>query len=265
MEVNVIQEFGLNICPLPLTELVDFLDVSISKNQIPIIISGLNAYAIVQSKSDKIYHDYLVNSSVVNIDGISVVLALRFLGYPIKERVSCPDLFYELINLALKQKYSIYLIGSKPEIISEAASNLQTRYPELQIVGFETGYYDSNKEKEIVADIKAKKPKMLFLGMPSPKKEAFAFKYAKELNIPLTLGVGGLFDIEAGLIKRAPFQFQRLGMEWFYRFLQEPARMWRRYLIGNFKFIMLVVKEKFRGRGIRQDKLGKQKDLSQRS
>jgi N-acetylglucosaminyldiphosphoundecaprenol N-acetyl-beta-D-mannosaminyltransferase len=248
MNINEIQEFGLNICPLPMSELVEHLDESLAKNQSPVLISGVNAYAIVQSSEDKIYHDYLLKSSIVNIDGVSVVLALRFLGHSVKERVSCPDLFHELVKLAQKRQYSIYLLGSKYEVVSEAARNLKVRYPGLQIAGFDSGFFDAEKEREIVKDLKEKKPKMLFLGMPSPKKEAFAFRYTEELEIPLMLGVGGLFDIEAGMIKRAPLWIQRIGMEWFYRFIQEPRRMWRRYLIGNFRFILLVLKERLSGK-----------------
>ena len=246
MGINSIQAFSLNICPLPLSELVDYLDDSLVNNQKPVLISGVNAYAIVQSAKDKRYHDLLVDSTVVNIDGISVVMALRFLGHKVKERVSCPDLFHELVTLAQKRNYSIYLVGSKYEIVSSAVSNLQKRYPELQITGYDSGYYDAEKEKEIISDIASKKPKMLFLGMPSPKKEEFAFKCAEQYNIPLILGVGGLIDIEAGVIKRAPLWCQKIGMEWFYRFAQEPKRMWRRYLIGNLEFIWLVIREKFK-------------------
>jgi N-acetylglucosaminyldiphosphoundecaprenol N-acetyl-beta-D-mannosaminyltransferase len=246
MNFNEIKEFGIKICPLSMAELVNFLEESLASNQSPILISGVNAYAIVQASEDKTYHDYLLNSTVINIDGISVVLALRFLGHSVKERVSCPDLFHELVKLALKKQYSIYLLGSKYEIVSEAARNLQIRYPGLKVAGFEAGFFDAEKEKEIVKDIKLNKPKMLFLGMPSPKKEAFAFRNTEELNIPLMLGVGGLFDIEAGMIKRAPLWIQRMGLEWFYRFIQEPRRMWRRYLIGNIRFILLVLREKIR-------------------
>jgi N-acetylglucosaminyldiphosphoundecaprenol N-acetyl-beta-D-mannosaminyltransferase len=253
MNVNEVKEFGLNICSLRMTELVDYLDKSLTENHKPILISGVNAYAIVQSYEDKIYHDYLLNSGVVNIDGISVVMALRFLGHNVKERVSCPDLFHELVKLAQKNQYSIYLIGSKYEIVSEAARNLQLRYPGLQVAGYESGFFDEEKEVKLAEDLNLKKPKMVFLGMPSPKKEAFAFRYAEKLNIPLILGVGGLFDIEAGMIKRAPLWTQRIGMEWFYRFIQEPRRMWRRYLIGNLRFISLVLRERIRGKGKRTD------------
>jgi N-acetylglucosaminyldiphosphoundecaprenol N-acetyl-beta-D-mannosaminyltransferase len=253
MNVNEIKEFGINICPLPMAELVNYLDESLAGNKSPIMISGVNAYAIVQASEDKIYHDYLLRSGVVNIDGVSVVLALRFLGHSVKERVSCPDLFHELVKLAQKKQYSIYLLGSKYEIVSEAARNLQVRYPGLEVAGFDSGFFDAEREKEIVKDLKLKKPKMLFLGMPSPKKEAFAFRNTEELNIPLMLGVGGLFDIEAGIIKRAPLWIQRIGMEWFYRFIQEPRRMWRRYLIGNIRFILLVLRERVRGKSKRTE------------
>ena len=246
MGINSIEAFSLNICPLPLSELIEYLDISLINHQKPVVISGVNAYAIVQSAKDKIYRDYLLDSTIVNIDGISVVMALRFLGHKVKERVSCPDLFHELVSLAQKRNYSIYLVGSKPGIVSSAVRNLQERYPELKIAGFDSGYYDAEGENKIIADIVLKKPEMLFLGMPSPRKEAFAFKCAEQYSIPLILGIGGLIDIEAGVIKRAPLWCQKIGMEWFFRFAQEPKRMWRRYLIGNLEFIWLVLRERFK-------------------
>ena len=246
MEINCVKQFNLNICTLQLSELVDAINQSINYETKPLIISGVNAYAIVTSKKDTVYRDYLNNSDIINIDGFSIVIALRFLGYQIKERSSCPDLFHKLLELAELKKYCVYFLGAQKFIVDKAAENLKKRYPALKIVGIRSGYFNEDEENEIVTDILDKRPTMLFLGMSSPKKDAFAYKYSKKFNVPIILGVGGVFDIEAGTIKRSPIWFQKNGMEWLFRLIQEPRRMWKRYLIGNIEFIYLVLIEKYR-------------------
>lgn len=116
-------------------------------------------------------------------------------------------------------------------------------YPYLQIAGYRNGYFNFDQEEEIVNNIKKSKPNMLFLGISSPKKEIFIDKYSKTLNIPFTMGVGGSFDIVAGITKRAPKWMQNCGLEWFYRLCQEPQRMWKRYLVTNTLFGFLALKE----------------------
>ena len=111
-------------------------------------------------------------------------------------------------------------------------------------IGFHDGFFKEDEETEIVELINKSKPNILFLGLPSPKKEFFVEKYKTQLNVNYVLGVGGFFDILAGAIKRAPVWMQKVGLEWFYRFLQEPKRLFRRYFVGNIVFLRLVILEK---------------------
>ena len=114
----------------------------------------------------------------------------------------------------------------------------------MKISGFRDGFFKEDEEPGIVELINTSKPHILFLGLPSPKKEFFVEKYKTQLKVNYILGVGGYFDILAGTIKRAPVWMQKIGLEWFYRFLQEPKRLFRRYFVGNMIFLRLVILER---------------------
>ena len=121
--------------------------------------------------------------------------------------------------------------------------NLQ-QYPNLQIVGVRNGYFNPEDEEKMVEEMSASGADMMFVAFSSPKKEFWVNKYLKELRIPFVMGVGGSFDVVAGVTDRAPKWMQDHGMEWFYRFIQEPGRMWNRYIVGNWKFVLYTYKVK---------------------
>jgi N-acetylglucosaminyldiphosphoundecaprenol N-acetyl-beta-D-mannosaminyltransferase len=116
----------------------------------------------------------------------------------------------------------------------------------LRIVGSRDGYFTDDEAAEVAADIRACGADMLFLGITSPKKEIFLGRYSDELSVPVLHGVGGSFDVLAGMTRRAPERWQKMGMEWAYRLLQEPRRMWRRYLITNSAFVAMTLQELMR-------------------
>ena len=113
----------------------------------------------------------------------------------------------------------------------------EKQYPKLQIVGYRNGYFTEDDEPQIVADMAASGADMMFVAFSTPKKEYWVNKYINQLNIPFVMGVGGSFDVVAGVTDRAPKWMQNHGMEWFYRFIQEPKRLWNRYMVGNRKFV----------------------------
>lgn len=120
-------------------------------------------------------------------------------------------------------------------------------FGELKVIaGYRNGYFEKNEEKQIAEDIADSGADILFVAMSSPQKEIFVNKYKKLMNVPFVMGVGGSFDVVAGKTKRAPLWMQKAGLEWFYRFIQEPRRMWKRYLVGNSKFIWMVIKERIK-------------------
>lgn len=235
---------GIGINTFTMREYLEIIEKSILERDETIVQTGLNAYAIVCIQKDGILRETVNKSSLVNIDGMPVAWALKFMGHKEITKVSCPDIFDELIKLAAEKHYKPFFLGTTPEILEMAINRLTVEYPELEIAGSHHGFFDESESGQIAEMIKNSKADMLFLGMTSPKKEIFSEQYAQFMEVPYIFGVGGVFDILAGQIKRAPRWMQNSGLEWMYRFIQEPKRMWKRYLIGNLQFIYYVLKEK---------------------
>ena len=181
---------------------------------------------------------------LINADGISILWAAKVLGLPIKERVTGIDLFLNLVKVASEKGYKIYLFGAKEEVVRKVKKVFEEEYPTLQIVGYRNGYFTEEDEPEIVKNMAESGADMMFVAFSSPKKEYWINKYINQLNIPFVMGVGGSFDVVAGVTERAPKWVQIRGFEWLYRLVQEPRRMWRRYVIGNAQFIGYTVKAK---------------------
>ncbi len=179
---------------------------------------------------------------LINADGASIVWAAKKLGVPLTERVAGIDLFLNLVKLAAEKGYKIYLFGAKEEVVQKVKKIFQDQYPNLQIVGVRNGYFTEADEPQIVADMAASGADMMFVAFSSPKKEFWVNKYLNDLHIPFVMGVGGSFDVVAGVTDRAPKWMQDHGLEWFYRFIQEPRRLWNRYIVGNWKFVAYTYK-----------------------
>ena len=240
-----IKIFDIKINPFTKKEFLSVIETEI-KNGGKIIQNGINAASVNELVTNPDLLNAYQHSDLINIDGMSIVWALRFLGYTVPERVACPDLANDIMRIAEKNSYKLFLFGASEKSLGMSLQNLQHRFPKLEIVGFRNGYYKLADEDAIVNLINSANPDILFIGLPSPAKELFMEKYKSSLNVKYTLGVGGYFDILAGKTKRAPEWMQYRGLEWFYRFIQEPKRMWRRYMVGNFKFVQLILKEKFK-------------------
>ena len=240
-----IKIFNIKTHVLYKKEFVDIIKSNLKEGN-QIVQNGVNAASIIGLANNKELIKAYNNSDLINIDGMSMVWALRFLGYSVPERVACPDLANDVLTLAEIENYSIFLFGAKEESLSQSIKNLKNSFPKLNVAGHRNGYYQASEELAIVEMINNSNPDILLLGMPSPKKELFVEKYKNQLQVKYFFGVGGFFDILSGKIKRAPLWMQKGGLEWVYRFMQEPRRMWSRYIIGNIKFIILVLNEKWR-------------------
>jgi N-acetylglucosaminyldiphosphoundecaprenol N-acetyl-beta-D-mannosaminyltransferase len=210
------------------------------------MVGVLNAAKMVNLGKDTALRESLLECDMLLADGQAVVWAGNLLGYPLPERVAGIDLFTSLLELADDEQLSVYLLGAKADVLATLVDVLNARYPGLRIAGSHHGYFDSAEGEEIAREIRDSGADMLFLGMPSPRKENFLRQWDDMLGVPIRHGVGGSFDVLAGLTKRAPERWQRAGMEWAYRLLQEPRRMWRRYLTTNTVFLLMVARERIR-------------------
>lgn len=248
-EIRKVNILGVPIDSLNMQETVDVVN-EVIKEKKSIQHVAVNAYTLVSAQKDKELKEAIVLSDLVSADGQSVVWASKFLSTPLPQRVPAPDLMSNLIELAAKEKYKIFLLGTTQEIVNRLAEQYIQDYGEDIIGGFRNGYFDVDDEEAIVNTIAQSNSSMLFVAISSPKKELFLNKYKDRLNVPFVMGVGGAFDVLTGKIKRAPMWMQKLGLEWLYRFLQEPRRMWKRYLLGNILFICYVIKQKIYGLNI---------------
>jgi len=215
----------------------------LSKQQVQHVV--VNAGKLVSMQKDEQLKKSVIESDIINADGQSVVWASRFLGKPLPERVAGIDLMINLVELAAKNNYKIFLLGAKEEIVAKVAKKYSEQYSSAIIAGYRNGYYKPEEEMMIAQQIADSKADMLFVAITSPKKEIFLNKFKEIIKTPFIMGVGGSFDVIAGFTKRAPLWMQNIGLEWFYRLIQEPRRMWKRYLVGNTKFIWLVLRNKF--------------------
>ena len=224
-------------------ESIDYVE-RIIKERIPTQHVVINALKINLMEADPKLAEIVNACPLINADGASVVWAAKRLGIPLKERVTGCDMFQNLVRVAADKGYKIFLFGAKEEVVTKVKSIYEKQYPGIQIVGYRNGYFTEKDEPEIVKQMHDSGADMMFVAFSSPKKEYWVNKYLNEIGIPFVMGVGGSFDIVAGVTERAPKWFQEHGLEWFYRFIQEPKRMWKRYIIGNTKFVALTYKYK---------------------
>ncbi|AWB94025.1 glycosyltransferase [Aeromicrobium chenweiae] len=226
-------------------EVVDLADLAVRSRR-RLLIGVVNAAKIVHLRSDPLLRESLLECDVLLADGQSVVWASRVLGQPLPERVAGIDLFEQLLGLADRDHRSVYLLGARPSVLRAVEDAVERRWPGVRVVGSRDGYFDAGDSDEVAATIASSGADMLFIAMPSPKKEIFLGTHGATLGVPVLHGVGGSFDVVGGITKRAPERWQRWGMEWLYRVLQEPGRLWRRYLTTNTAFVVLLVRERLR-------------------
>jgi N-acetylglucosaminyldiphosphoundecaprenol N-acetyl-beta-D-mannosaminyltransferase len=178
---------------------------------------------------------------MVSPDGVAVVWASRLLGRPLSERVNGTDLMERLVEIAAEDGHSVFFLGARPEVVTATTATFKARHPDLIVAGYHHGYWKD--DEDMVTQIRATRPDYLFVGIPSPKKEFWLQANLHELKVPVTMGVGGSFDVIAGRYRRAPRWAREGGLEWLWRLAQEPRRMWKRYLFGNSRFLAIILRE----------------------
>lgn len=238
--------FGIPISCLSMRDTIKFVENAIKEKK-HIHHSVVNAGKIVMMQNDNKLKKSVIEADIINADGQAVVWAANLLGHNIPERVAGIDLMEKLIEMSCMNNYKCYFLGSRENVVQKLVSIYKKKYSEKIIAGYRNGYFVEEEEESIAKKISESGANILFVAITSPKKEIFLNNYKSQLkNINLIMGVGGSFDVITGKISRAPLWMQNIGMEWFFRFVQEPRRMWKRYLVGNSKFIWMVFKELIR-------------------
>ncbi len=205
-----------------------------------------NVDHIVQLEKNEKLREAYQKAALVLTDGQPLIWISKLLKCPIKEKISGSDLFPHLCERSAQKGWRVYLLGAAPGVARKAAENLRGRYPGLQIVGTSSPAYgfekDEQQKQKIWSDIRRARPDILIMAFGTPKQELFLLESRKELEGILAFGLGASLDFMAGTAKRAPLWMQRCGLEWLYRLLREPRRLYRRYLIQDSKIVSIVWK-----------------------
>ena len=244
--MNVIKIWGIKFNPMRVDDFINVIEQKIKLNSYPIHISGVNPETVVQAQKITILKTAINESDLVNIDNNFLVLILRLSGYNIPCRVATPDLFEALLSYADKNHYRVFILGSKKEILNKAIEKIRSDYSNIEIRGHD-GYFDIEKERIIIDEIKKFMPEMIFISMPTPYKETFILKHKNEINAKVFLGIGGAVDAKAGLIKRPSPFFRKMGLEGLYRIIQSPFNHGRRALKCYPEFLKIVMDYKRNG------------------
>ncbi|RYU46115.1 glycosyltransferase [Aliivibrio finisterrensis] len=207
----------------------------------------VNVAKIVNMQKDPVLAESVKACDVINIDGMGVVFGARFLGHDVPERVAGVDLFHELLKMSAKRDFPVFLLGATDDVVTTTSTKVKSLYSDLNVAGFNDGYFWDDEEA-VVNKIRESGAKLLFVAITSPKKENFINKWQDKLGVDFVMGVGGTFDVVAGKVNRAPKWMQNAGLEWLYRVIQEPRRMWKRYLVTNSTFAWLLFKAKINGK-----------------
>jgi N-acetylglucosaminyldiphosphoundecaprenol N-acetyl-beta-D-mannosaminyltransferase len=242
--IEKINILGVHFSNLDGPELIGLLDgriTEVKKTQVCFVPTN----SILAARKSKFVMDVYNSADVVMCDGVPVQWASRMLGTPLKQRLTGFDFFPHFIQHCAEKKYSVYFLGAKEGVAKQLATQYQSRYPGIRVAGYYTppfaAAFSDDQNKAMLSAINAAKPDVLFVSLTAPKQDIWIHQQLEHLNVKLAIGVGAAFDSEAGSLKRAPIFMQQMGLEWFYRFLQEPGRMFRRYFIEAPVFVPLVM------------------------
>jgi N-acetylglucosaminyldiphosphoundecaprenol N-acetyl-beta-D-mannosaminyltransferase len=202
-----------------------------------------NAGVLCMMRRDPELRQACQSGDLIVADGMAVVWALRLARTPVPERVTGVDLMARLLEAGARRGLRIFFLGAREEVIRAVADSCGRKYPGLVVAGYRNGFFSTADHPALVEQIRENRPHVLFVGMPSPFKEVFLERHRARLEVPILMGVGGSFDVLAGYVARAPPLLRRVGMEWSWRLLMEPRKMWKRYLTTNTEFLWTAGRE----------------------
>lgn len=215
-----------------------------------VLITTINAHCYNISLTDNYYQESLLNSDVLIPDGISIVFALRWLTGKKIKKIAGADLFYYELDRLNQICGKCFFLGSNAETLIKIKSKIHRDYPKVKVQTYSPPYkpeFSNDDNFKMLEAINSFQPDVLMIGMTAPKQEKWAYQHFNQLQVGHICCIGAVFDFYAGTVNRAPQWMIKMGLEWFYRLIKEPRRMWRRYLAGNILFIWYVIKEKWNG------------------
>ena len=231
--LNRVDVLGVQVDRVSMNEALSIIEKYIEKRHPQLIVTA-NAEMVMSAQRNAVFRDIMNKAGLVLPDGAGVVWASRVYGTPVPERVAGYDTVQKLLALSANKGYKIFCLGASPGIAAAAIDEAKKKYPELQCVGVQDGYFDNAIEAELISKIAAVKPDILLCALGSPRQEEWIFANMATLNVPVSIGVGGTFDVMAGKVKRAPLWMQKAGLEWLFRLAQQPKRFFRMLALPHF-------------------------------
>ncbi len=249
MTIKAVRILGVRVDRVTMTDALKLIEEFISddkKHQICVP----NVWTTVLAQKDAAFRSIYRSSSLSVPDGLPLVWASRLYGKPIEERVTGTDLFLQCAVIAAQKGYTFYFLGATESTLNAMTAKLKREYPTLNIAGsFSPPFSDEFNQEEtnkIIDMVNRTKPDILWVGLTAPKQEKWIHQNLERLDVQIAVGIGAAFDFLSGRVRRAPLWVQKIGLEWFDRVLQEPKRLWKRYLVGNSLFVWFVIREFFR-------------------
>ena len=232
---------GISIHNLTMTDTLEAIDARLQGEQAA-QICFVNADCVNIAYRNPQYLHVLQNANLILADGIGLKLAGKLLAQPVKQNVNGTDLFPRLCDMLSGTSHGLFLLGARPGVAEAVNDWIAEHYPDVVISGWHHGYYTPEEEPDVIQRIVHSGASILLVAFGAPRQDTWLYDHLSELGIPVAMGVGGLFDFYSGRIPRAPLWMREMGIEWLYRFYQEPRRMWKRYFIGNGVFLARVVR-----------------------
>jgi len=233
---------GIALDLVTMSEAVAVLENFIAERQ-PRMVATANAEMVMLAQNDEVLAKILNQADLIVPDGAGVVWAARHQGQPVRERVAGYDLAQTMLSRSAEHGYRVFFFGGAPGIAERAEIVAGEWYPGISIVGTHSGFFTASEEPEIVAAIRNSKPDILLVALGVPKQEKWLAAHMTELQVPVAIGVGGSFDVMAGVAQRAPLWMQRAGLEWLFRLLRQPSRLVRMLALPHFVIRVLTAKK----------------------
>ncbi|MEY2471848.1 MAG: N-acetylglucosaminyldiphosphoundecaprenol N-acetyl-beta-D-mannosaminyltransferase [Actinomycetota bacterium] len=239
--LSTVELFGISVDALTMSESVDRAELLVKAHR-PAHHVCVNAAKVVAMQSDERLRASLADADMVNVDGQSIVWASRWLRGGVPERVAGIDFMEAMVERAADRGWPVYFLGATDHALAGCVKHFTDRFPGLIVAGSRDGYWSDEEQPAVLRSIAESGAAVVFVAMPTPRKEYLVSEHLDEFGNALVVGVGGSFDVFAGLISRAPKWARSMGLEWAHRLVKEPRRMWKRYLVGNTLFCLQVAR-----------------------
>lgn len=247
--MEIVSIFGVKIQNTTLEDTRKQIEEYLEENRLRVIYTP-NTEIVMKAKDDSKLRDIINKGDIIIPDGIGLIYGSKIQKKPLKERVTGFDTSMEILKIANKKNYKLFLLGGAPSIAEQAMKNINKEYPNIQTVGCQNGFFkgshlgveNSIEEKRVIEEINSLSPDIIFVGLGFPRQELFIEANREKLKAKIVIGNGGVIDVMAGNAKRAPEIYQRLGLEWFYRLIKNPSRIRRQLEIPKFIWKVLVDK-----------------------